>query len=59
VSLDDFFSGRLSAEKINVVITFDDGYKSWVTNVLPALKELELPATFFVSSGFVGLTKED
>ena len=58
VSLDDFFSGRLSHEKINVVITFDDGYKSWISHALPVLKQLELPATFFVSSGFVGLSKE-
>ena len=58
VSLDDFFSGNLSPKKINVVITFDDGYKSWVTDAVPILKELELPATFFVSSGFVGLSKE-
>jgi peptidoglycan/xylan/chitin deacetylase (PgdA/CDA1 family) len=58
VSIDDFFSGNLSPKKINVVITFDDGYKSWVTDSVPILKELELPATFFVSSGFVGLSKE-
>jgi len=59
VSLDDFFSGRLSLKKVNVVITFDDGYKSWVSCAVPVLKELELPATFFVSSGFIGLSKED
>ncbi len=59
VSIDDFFSGRLSSEKINVVITFDDGFKRWITNVLPVLKKMALPATFFVSSGFIGLSKED
>jgi peptidoglycan/xylan/chitin deacetylase (PgdA/CDA1 family) len=59
VSLDDFFSGRLCSEQINVVITFDDGYKSWVTDAVPILKELGLPATFFVSSGFIGLSKWD
>jgi len=58
VSLDDFISGRLSWEKTNVVITFDDGYKSWVTDAIPTLTKLELPATFFVSSGFVELSKE-
>lgn len=58
VSLDDFFSNRLSFKKINVVITFDDGYKSWVTDAIPILKKLELPATFFVSSGFIGLSKD-
>lgn len=59
VSLDDYFSGRLSPDRINVVITFDDGYKSWVSDVLPVLQKMELPATFFVSSGFVGLSRQD
>jgi len=59
VSLDDYFSGRLSAELVNVVITFDDGYKSWVTRAAPALKKIGLPACFFVASGFVGLSKAD
>ncbi len=59
VSLEDFFSGKLSLDKINVVITFDDGYKSWITTAVPILKKLKLPAMFFVSSGFVGLSKED
>lgn len=59
VSIDDFFSGSLSPGKINVVITFDDGYKSWVSNAIPVLQDLELPATFFMSSGFIGLSKKD
>lgn len=59
VSLDDFFSGRLSYKKINTVITFDDGYKSWVTDAIPVLQELDLPATFFVTSGFIGLSTAD
>ena len=59
MSLEDFLSGRLSSESINTVITFDDGYKGWVSDALPILKELELPATFFISSGFVGLSKQD
>ncbi len=58
VGLDDYFAGRLSSENINVVITFDDGYKSWLDYAVPALKDLNLPATFFVSSGFVGLEEE-
>lgn len=59
VSIDDFLSNRLSFDKINTVITFDDGYKSWVTNAIPLLQNLELPATFFISSGFLELSKEE
>jgi peptidoglycan/xylan/chitin deacetylase (PgdA/CDA1 family) len=59
VSLDDFFSSRLVTNKINTVITFDDGYRSWITHVFPILKELKLAATFFISSGFVGLSKNE
>jgi len=59
VSLGDFFSDRLSSKKINVAITFDDGYESWISRAVPVLKELGLPATFFLTSGFVGLSKED
>ena len=58
VSLDDFFQGRLATDNINVVITFDDGYKSWVTHAAPILIKLSLPATFFVASGFVGISRE-
>ncbi len=58
VSLDDYFAGRLSRKKVNVVLTFDDGYKSWITGAMPALRELEMPATFFISSGFIDLSKE-
>jgi peptidoglycan/xylan/chitin deacetylase (PgdA/CDA1 family) len=58
ISLDDFFSGQLSSKKLNVVITFDDGYKSWVDHAIPILLKLGLPATFFVSSGFIGLPAE-
>lgn len=57
VSLDDYFAGRLCWEKVNVVVTFDDGYKSWILKAAPALRELDIPATLFVSSGFLGLSK--
>jgi peptidoglycan/xylan/chitin deacetylase (PgdA/CDA1 family) len=59
ISLEDFVLGKLCSKKINVVITFDDGYKSWISEAVPNLKKLGLPATFFISSGFIGLSKKD
>jgi peptidoglycan/xylan/chitin deacetylase (PgdA/CDA1 family) len=57
VDLDAVLSGELCLERINTVITFDDGYKSWINSAVPMLKRMHLPATFFVSSGFIGLSK--
>ena len=59
ISIDDYHRGHMLSDKLNVVITFDDGYKSWITRAVPVLKELGLPAIFFVSSGFVGLRHEE
>lgn len=36
-----------------VVVTFDDGYHDFVDYGLPILKELRIPATLFVTTGFV------
>ncbi|MFO1313547.1 MAG: polysaccharide deacetylase family protein [Burkholderiales bacterium] len=57
VSFDDFMAGRLSDSLLNIVLTFDDGYRSWVTGALPILNRLKLPATFFICSGFVGIDR--
>jgi peptidoglycan/xylan/chitin deacetylase (PgdA/CDA1 family) len=34
-------------------ITFDDGYADNVSQALPVLRHLQMPATFFVASGFL------
>ena len=34
-----------------VVLTFDDGYPEWVEHIAPALRQRNLPATFFVTTG--------
>lgn len=46
-----------------IAVTFDDGYKDNLTVALPLLEKYNLPATIFVSAGFIGeegyLTGED
>ncbi len=42
----------------NVVLTFDDGFNCFYTVIFPVLKELGIPATFFIPSGAIGLQGE-
>lgn len=37
-----------------VAVTFDDGYRDNLLNAAPVLKELSIPATFFVVAGCLG-----
>lgn len=36
-----------------VALTFDDGYRDNLTRAMPVLRDLELPATFFLVPGFL------
>ena len=40
--------------KGTVVLTFDDGFRSWLTDVTPLLQRLGVRATFYVSTGLLG-----
>ena len=47
-------SGRLPRRA--ACITFDDGYADWMTGALPALRQRNLHATFFITTGqFAGV----
>ncbi len=36
------------------VLTFDDGFRDWITDALPLLKRLGVPATFYLCPGWLG-----
>ncbi len=50
----DGLTGQKELPKNAVLITFDDGYKDNYTNAFPILRQLNLPATIFVITDFVG-----
>ncbi|MBK8163346.1 MAG: polysaccharide deacetylase family protein [Gammaproteobacteria bacterium] len=58
LSLGDLLETSIG-NKTQIAITFDDGYLSWRDNVIPVLVDLNIPATFFICSGFVGLDEID
>jgi peptidoglycan/xylan/chitin deacetylase (PgdA/CDA1 family) len=52
VDLPDVLSSPTSGPK-RVAVTFDDGYESFYTRALPIVRELDVPVTVFVPSGFI------
>lgn len=45
---------RQPLRRRTLVVTFDDGYRDNFTHALPLLAAANVPATFFVSTGFIG-----
>jgi peptidoglycan/xylan/chitin deacetylase (PgdA/CDA1 family) len=56
ISLEDMVRGLRNAEDLRgtVAITFDDGYENNFLHAAPALSDFKMPATFFLTTGFVG-----
>jgi peptidoglycan/xylan/chitin deacetylase (PgdA/CDA1 family) len=58
VSLEELVTGRGSCAEGAVAITFDDGYAETAARAKPLLEKFEAPATFFLSSNWVGSERE-
>ena len=57
VSLADFLAfaaGRRQLPRKSVLLTFDDGYRSFMQYARPVLKDYGFSATLFVYSDFIG-----
>lgn len=48
-----FETSSVSKEQISIVISFDDGYASWVETCLPILERYGIKALFFINSGLL------
>lgn len=53
----DHLQERRPLPQKSIVITFDDGYKDNLTIASPILQKYGAPATFFISTGYIGSDK--
>lgn len=53
LSLDGLLSGQ-GNRALQAAITFDDGYASVALNAEPILRDLDLPATVYINTGWMG-----
>lgn len=57
IGLDDAVDMIESGAPINgryFCVSFDDGFKNWITNAMPILLDYGVPAAFFVVAGYIG-----
>jgi peptidoglycan/xylan/chitin deacetylase (PgdA/CDA1 family) len=50
IQLVEIIQGRLAAPRGAVWISFDDGWKENIDNVVPVITKYDIPATFFIST---------
>lgn len=53
VTPEQFSVKDFTSDKINLLLTFDDGYESWISTVLPTLRQFGVKGVFFISSGLL------
>lgn len=50
ISIDNVFENKLKEGKLNVAITFDDGYRNNFKYAVPLLEKKNIPAAFFITA---------
>jgi peptidoglycan/xylan/chitin deacetylase (PgdA/CDA1 family) len=55
----EYVENIFDSDKINILITFDDGYASWVDVCLPILRKHNVSALFFINSGLLDVSKDE
>lgn len=59
VTPEEFRENKGRSDSINLLLTFDDGYLNWESQVLKELSARNLRAVFFVCPDFVGMNKDE
>ncbi len=54
-----FRQGAFDRNRLNVLITFDDGYASWITTCAPILRKYGMQAIFFINSGLLNVAMDE
>ncbi len=53
ISFEDFCQKRFEKNKVNVLLTLDDGYASWYKEGLPLFQTYQIQPVGFIASGFL------
>jgi peptidoglycan/xylan/chitin deacetylase (PgdA/CDA1 family) len=55
----EFHAKEFHEQKVNILLTFDDGYQSWIDHCLPVLEKYQLKGLFFINSGLLDIADDE
>lgn len=53
ITPEQFRTREFHPDKVNILLTFDDGYQSWIDTCVPILERFKLKGLFFINSGLL------
>ena len=59
ITPEQFHSKEFNTKKINILLTFDDGYQSWIDVCLPVLTKYNYKGLFFINSGLLEVAGDE